>query len=174
WKQKLTFILLNNPYVPLTLRAIIFVLSIIALALASSVYRYSGSFKPSINQQPSTIMAVVVQTTALVYLVYITYDEYTGKPIGLRSPKDKMKLIMLDLLFIIFSSANLSLAFNTLYDEKWVCRPIDPLAQSAQVPYNHVICTRQRGLASFLFMILSMWVTTFTVSIFRLVERVMS
>lgn len=28
---------------------------------------------------------------------------------------------MLDLLFIIFDSANLSLAFDTLYDVRWSC-----------------------------------------------------
>lgn len=29
---------------------------------------------------------------------------------------------MLDLLFIIFDSANLSLAFDTLFDVRWSCR----------------------------------------------------
>lgn len=175
WKPRLNFILLNNPMVPLTLRAIIFVLSIIALALACSVYVHSRLASPMpITQQPSTIMAVVVQTTALVYLVYITYDEYSGKPIGLREPKAKMRLIMLDLLFIIFSSANLSLTFNTLFDATWACRTdsYDPTDASLKVPYNGPICTRQRGLAAFLFMVLVMWVATFTISIFRLVERV--
>ena len=54
------------------------------------------------EQQPSTIMALVVQSCALVYVIYIAYDEYTGKPLGLREPMSKMRLILLDLLFIIF------------------------------------------------------------------------
>lgn len=177
WKPRLNFILLNNPYVPLTLRAIIFILSVAALGLAGSIFVRSMHTHPApLTQQPSTIMAIVVQSTALVYLVYITYDEYSGKPIGLREPKAKMRLIMLDLLFIIFSSANLSLTFNTLYDVTWTCHvghDTDEFAQiGLTVPYNYPICARQRGLASFLFMVLVMWVATFTISIFRLVERV--
>ena len=31
---------------------------------------------------------------------------------------------MLDLLFIIFDSANLSLAFDTLFDVRWSCRSV--------------------------------------------------
>jgi hypothetical protein len=176
WKPRLNFILLNNPYVPLTLRMSIFILSVAALALACSVMVQSRN--AMIAQQPSTIMAIVVQSTALVYLVYITYDEYSSKPIGLRQAKAKMRLIMLDLLFIIFSSANLSLTFNTLFDVAWTCKAAsgsvrnDPNVALFYVPYNFAICSRQRALASFLFMVLVMWVSTFTISIFRLVERV--
>jgi hypothetical protein len=31
-------------------------------------------------------------------------------------------IVMFDLLFIVFDSANLSLAFDTLYDVRWSCR----------------------------------------------------
>lgn len=177
WKPKLMSILLNGPYVPVTLRAINFILSVIALSLACSVFIKSHTARPAVTQQASTIMALCCQTTALVYLVYITYDEYAGKPLGLRDAKAKIRLIMLDLLFIIFSSANLSLAFNTLYDSLWLCQAdrddFDFISQSSlYIPYNHSICTRQRGLASFIFLSLVSWVITFTISIFRLVERV--
>ncbi|KAK9375182.1 uncharacterized protein V1513DRAFT_399300 [Lipomyces chichibuensis] len=174
WKINLRVMLLDNPYVPMTLRSGIFVLSVLALALAVSVFRYSSQYNGPgpISQQPSTIMAICVQSVAMVYLVYITYDEYSGKPLGLRNAKDKVKLIMLDLLFIIFSSANLSLSFNTLYDKQWLCQsPSVPSATDA-TPYDGPICSRQRGLASFLFLVLLMWVMTFTISIFRVVERV--
>lgn len=177
WKPKVISMLLNNPHVPLTLRAINFILSVIALGLACSVFVKSHQAQPAVNQQPSTIMALCCQTTALVYLVYITYDEYSGKPLGLRDAKAKIRLIMLDLLFIIFSSANLSLAFNTLYDSLWLCQTDkDDYAllagSSLFIPYNRSICSRQRGLAAFIFMSLISWVITFTISIFRLVERV--
>jgi hypothetical protein len=177
WKPKLMKILLNNPYVPLTLRTINFITSVIALGLACSVFIESHKASPEVTQQASTIMAVCCQTTALVYLVYITYDEYDSKPLGLRDAKSKIRLIMLDLLFIIFSSANLSLAFNTLYDTLWLCHQTDNdlLHQSPlYLPYNHTICSRQRALASFIFLSLVSWVITFTISIFRLVERVSS
>lgn len=175
WKPKLMKILLNNPYVPLTLRTINFITSVIALGLACSVFIESHKASPEVTQQASTIMALCCQTTALVYLVYITYDEYDSKPLGLRDAKSKIRLIMLDLLFIIFSSANLSLAFNTLYDTLWLCHQSDNdlIHQSPlYLPYNSNICSRQRGLASFIFLSLVSWVITFTISIFRLVERV--
>lgn len=82
--------LLNNPAVPLTFRALIWVLSLLALALASSVFQLSNQY--GFDQKPSTVMAIVVDVIALIYLIYITYDEYSGKPLGLRSPKAKMRL----------------------------------------------------------------------------------
>ena len=82
-----------------------------------------------------------------------------------------MKLIMLDLLFIIFSSANLALAFNTLDDDRWVC-----LVSGSSSMYTSFevgsICRRQRGLVSFLLVATFLWVTAFTISIVRVVERV--
>jgi len=82
--------LLNNPMVPLTFRAIIWTLSLVALALAVTVFQYSNDYE--VSQKPSTVMAIVVDVVALIYLIWITYDEYSGKPLGLRSPKAKMKL----------------------------------------------------------------------------------
>ncbi len=170
WKPKLMKIMLNNPHVPLSLRAITFIFTVCALGLAGAVFVHSKNSSHTVPQQPSTIMAICVQSIALVYLVWITSDEYSSKQLGLRDPAAKMRLIMLDLLFIIFSSANLSLTFNTLYDKTWVCTL--PSNSDRNSPYIGNICSRQRGLAGILFLVLCMWVMTFTVSIFRLVERV--
>ncbi|EGV62843.1 hypothetical protein CANTEDRAFT_126002 [Yamadazyma tenuis ATCC 10573] len=170
-----------NPLVPLMLRIMIIFFSACALGLACTIFQFSnhkyGGSK--VEQQPSTIMAIVVQCLAIVYVAYISYDEYTGKPLGLRDPLGKMKLIMLDLLFIIFSSANLSLTFNTLYQDEWVCqsdRDEDIASSSSTIsfftPTVASICRRQRGLAAFLFLVLNLWVLTFTISIIRLVDRV--
>ncbi|KAG5361591.1 Regulator of phospholipase D SRF1 [Yarrowia sp. C11] len=173
WKPKFYVILLNDPYVPLTFRTIMFSLSCVALSLSASVFVHSKNNTPvSIPQQPSTIMALVVQSIALVYIVYITYDEYSGKPLGLRDAGSKIRLIMLDLLFIIFSSANTALAFNTMCDNRWVCRTDEDLSDPDPMPYNYAMCSRQKGLVAFLLMILFSWVSTFSISIFRLVERV--
>lgn len=117
-------------------------------------------------------MAICVNSIAVLYLVYIGYDEFSGKPLGLRNPLSKLRLILLDLLFIIFSSANLSLTFNTLYDSQWVCTTEE--ASNRQLPRIDYICRKQRALAAFLFMVLFMWVTTFTISIVRVVEKVSS
>lgn len=167
----------QNPLVPLFLRILILIFSACALALACTIFVYSRKkyHDQKIEQQPSTIMAIVVQCCAIVYVIYISYDEYSGKPLGLRDPLGKMKLIMLDLLFIIFSSSNLSLTFNTLYDDEWVCQDDNtPILANIGIYYPTVysICRRQRALASFLFLVLCLWVVTFTISIIRVVDRV--
>lgn len=234
WQPKIIYIMLNNPLIPLTLRLFNFMLSAIGLGLACSIFVKSHS--NTVSQQPSTIMAIVVQSCALVYLIFISYDEYSGKPLGLRDFKEKVRLIMLDLLFIIFSSANLSLAFNTLFDVTWLCRndplldyimgtpdaavgvtatgamalasstvsvssflssPTSPFIGSSGsamaatttgtgttgttsgsnrdiTPYDAPVCRRQRALVSFLLVILVSWIITFTISMFRLMERISS
>lgn len=162
-----------NPLVPLLLRIGILIFCLGALALACSIFQYSNNRYDGVkvDQQASTIMAIVVQSFAIVYLVYIAYDEYSGKPLGLREPLGKMRLIMLDLLFIIFSSANLSLTFNTLYDDEWFCATNDRDSIDF-TPTVGSICRRQRSLAAFLFLVLGLWVLTFTISIIRVVDRV--
>ncbi len=59
-------------------------------------------------------MAIVVDTVAIPYIGYMTWDEYTGKPLGLRPPTQKISLILMDLFFIIFKSVSTTLAFETL------------------------------------------------------------
>lgn len=165
-------IFVQNPLVPLLLRVLGLIFSACSLALACSIFvqlrrKYQNT---TITQEPSTIFAIVVQSFAIPYIVYIAYDEYSGKPLGLRNPVDKMKLIMLDLFFIICSSANLSLTFNSLFDDEWVCMVSNNTLQA--VPTVGSLCRRQRALSSFLLVVLCLWVVTFTISIFRIVDRV--
>ena len=74
---------------------------------------------------------------------------------------------MLDLLFIVFDSANLSLAFDTVYDVRWSCRSADFQEGTMNSDIVNPICDRQRALAAFLFLALCAWVSTFMVSVFR-------
>ena len=104
-------------------------------------------------------MAIIVDAVALVYILYITYDEYTGKPLGLRSAKSKMRLIFLDLFFIVFDSANLSLAFEALSDNPGSCQ--------SGTQHNLSICNQQRALASVLMVALIAWLMTFSISVLR-------
>ena len=122
--------------------------SAVALALACSIHHITDECR--IRATPSTNMAIVVDAVALVYLLYITYDEYSGKPLGLRPAKAKMRLIFLDLFFIVFDSANLSLAFEAIQG--------DCISQ---------VCTRQKALASVLLIALIAWLLTFSISVMR-------
>lgn len=179
WMPALRRLLLDNQYLPLGLRIIVGILSVVSLGLAVRIFQNSASrvaaIQSSVDQQPSTIMAICVNAIAVVYIVCIAHDEFSGKPLGLRNPFGKLRLILLDLLFIIFCSANLALAFNTLFDKQWVCTNDGGTTgnprQYPKVPY---ICQKQRALSSFLFVMLFMWVLTFTVSIVRVVEKVSS
>jgi hypothetical protein len=78
--------------VPLTFRSIVWIFSLLALSLAGSIFHMSSVY--SVEQKASTVMAIVVDAIALLYLIYITYDEYSGKPLGLRSPTAKIRLRM--------------------------------------------------------------------------------
>jgi hypothetical protein len=147
-----------HPLVPLFLRLIVLTTSTLALSLSCSIYHLTN--KSTFSQTPSTIMAIVVDVVAMPYIGYITWDEYTGKPLGLRSPKAKMRLVLLDLLFIVFESANLALALGSLADGNDIC-------QDDYTGTDYGICSRVRTLSAFLFIALVAWTLTFNVSILR-------
>jgi hypothetical protein len=160
--------IMNHPMVPALVRTIVVVFSILALALACSIYRHSMNSNCTNNS--STWMAMLVDIVAILYTVYITYDEYTSKPLGLRSHNAKMSLIFLDLAFIVFESANLSLAFQALTDEKWACVGSAD-ERFSQCPYTESICQRQKGLTATLFIALLAWIATFAISTLRFIPH---
>ena len=162
WWIRAQTTILRNPMIPLVFRSIVWIFSLIALGLAGSIYHKTKA-RSGLDNTPSTDMAIAVDAVALIYILYITYDEYTGKPLGLRSARAKTRLIFLDLIFIVFDSANLSLAFEGLIrDERGVCDLDGSGAQGE-------ICRRQRGLASVLLIALIAWLLTFSTSVLRLV-----
>ncbi|PGH08537.1 hypothetical protein GX51_01056 [Blastomyces parvus] len=160
--------ILRSPIVPLLIRLTVFIFSVVALALGGSIRYYATQSNHS--QGPSPDMAIIVDSVALIYLVYITYDEYTGKPLGLRPAKAKLRLLFLDLIFIVFASANLSLAFESLGDFQSACQAGE--VDGVFDPRNALICDRQKALASVLLIVLIAWLMTFAISVLRVVERV--
>lgn len=189
-------ILLRNPFIPLIVRLLVLSFVLAALGLGAYIYRFSaalnaspdlrasasptpGATTPSYicRQQPSTYMAFIVCALAVLYLLYITWDEYFSKPLGLRDTRAKMRLLFLDLLFIVFSAADLALAFNTLTDVQWACYAGDgaggnslsvDVAQSTCV-YSGVLCARQKALCAMLMIALATWTLTFVISVSRCV-----
>ncbi|KAJ5167006.1 uncharacterized protein N7482_005787 [Penicillium canariense] len=163
WIKRFKTSLLRSPIVPLILRLTVWCFSLAALALGGSIQHLSE--KGHTNQGPSALMAIIVDAVALVYLVYITFDEYTSKPLGLRSPSAKARLILLDLFFIVFDSANLSLAFNSLSDVTGSCTEAE--VNQEMDPRIDPICVRQKALASVLLVALLAWLLTFCLSVLR-------
>ena len=147
WWKRFQRLLLRNPMVPLNLRMIVLVFSLIALGLGVKTLEALPEEEWTKAASTSPIMAIVIDAIAPTYLLWVTYDEYTGKPLGLRSPKSKMRLIFCDLFFVVFDSANLSLAFDSAQEE----------ANSKT----------QWALAGVLLVTLTAWLMTFSVSVLR-------
>lgn len=186
---------MNNPFVVLIIRLIVLVFVLAALGVGASIYHRTDALNSSAGaragtlidpsteqnyiceQQPSTYMAFMVDSCAVVYLGYITWDEYRSKPLGLRKTRDKLRLLFLDIVFIIFSSAALALSFNTLTDRQWACYSGGPatngsssnnqmVAQSTCV-HNGDLCRRQKALCGVLLIALFVWLQTFAISVLR-------
>lgn len=167
--KRIRRVVLNHPIVPLIVRLMVLIFSSLALGLAASIFRRTGP--TGCEKNSSTWLALIVDVVAIVYTAYITYDEYTSKPLGLRSHNTKMRLIFLDLLFIVFDSANLSLAFQALRDERWVCKDPSP-GNNNTCYFNGELCERQKALTGTLLIALVAWLVTFGISTFRLIEKV--
>lgn len=163
WFRRLHSNLLKSPIVPLIFRLTVWCFSVTALALGGSIEHLSDKYGHA--QGPSALMAIIVDAVALVYLVYITWDEYTAKPLGLRSPRAKARLILLDIVFIVFDSANLSLAFASLSSVRGSCT--ESVVNQEITPKNDLICARQKALASILLVALIAWLMTFSISVLR-------
>lgn len=159
WWKRMQRTVLHSPGIPLVFRTIVWCFSLVALVLGSSIHKLAKNHKSQRSiSNPSPNMAIIVDAIALVYIFYITYDEYTGKPLGLRSAKAKMRLIFLDLFFIVFDSANLSLAFGAVLDSNPTCD---------DGGLGDGICQRQKALASVLLIALIAWLLTFSISVLR-------
>ncbi|KAK5660505.1 hypothetical protein OQA88_13053 [Cercophora sp. LCS_1] len=149
-------VILRHPLVPLAFRLIVLLTSILALALSARIFEIESAERRSSSETTQSIVAIVVDTVAVPYIGYMTWDEYTGKPLGLRPATQKISLVLMDLFFIIFKSASTTLAFEALV-------------------YHNATDIRVRrysqALAAFQTVSLISWSMTFTVNVFRLVQK---
>ncbi|KAK3353651.1 hypothetical protein B0T25DRAFT_219075 [Lasiosphaeria hispida] len=149
-------VILRHPLVPLAFRLIVLLTSIVALALSARIFEIESGERSTSAETTQSIVAIVVDTLAIPYIGYMTWDEYTGKPLGLRPATQKISLVLMDLFFIIFKSASTTLAFEALV-------------------YHNVKDIRVRqysqALAAFQTVSLISWSMTFTVNVFRLVQK---
>ncbi|KAK4240369.1 hypothetical protein C8A03DRAFT_13291 [Achaetomium macrosporum] len=150
-------IILRHPLVPLAFRLAVLFASIVALALSAKIYEFEhyGNGHRS-SELTQSIVAIAVDTVAIPYIGYMTWDEYTGKPLGLRAATQKISLILMDLFFIIFKSASTALAFEALVYHNSGDRQ-----------------TREysRALAALQVISLISWSLTLSVNVFRLAQK---
>lgn len=168
WWQRMQRIILRNAIIPLLIRAIVLGFSAAAMVIGICLWVRISKSTPSDSPlkvassdssskvTSSIMMATIVDGIALFYLIAIIYDEYNGKPIGLRSATAKMRLIFLDLFFIVCDSANLSLALMAVAH-------LDPGCRDC---HNRWL----KGLAGVLLIALLSWILTFAISVLRYVH----
>lgn len=153
--KRLWMMALNHTLSPLIFRLSVIITSVIALGIAARIYKLEIGGNNKGDESTQSIFAVAVDTVAIPYSAYMIWDEYTGKPLGLRSAVDKMSLILLDLFFIIFKSASTALAFEALvYNE--IATPIRKLADA---------------LAALMLIGLLAWTMNLSVNVFRVIEK---
>ncbi|KAK0388548.1 hypothetical protein NLU13_4791 [Sarocladium strictum] len=150
------YFIMRSSFIPLMFRLTVMVTSILALGVSARIFRLEAGWKEDSAERTQALVAVVVDCVAIPYIGYMIYDEYTGKPLGLRSGVSKMCLILLDLFFIIFKSASTALAFESV------------VYHNLKQPDLRAL---SKVLAVFQLIGLIAWDMTFTVNIFRTVER---
>ena len=155
--ERLWLLPLRHPLGPLACRLTVLSTSIIALALAARIFQQETAEdgpNPITPERTQVIVAIVVDVVAIPYIGYITVDDYTGKPLGLRPPKARIRLILMDLFFIIFKSASTALGFEAMFY----------FASDVTLPYL-------RALGAFELIGLISWAMTLTINVFREIER---
>ena len=163
--------LVRNPMVPLAIRLNVLSFSLVALGLGVRLFQDGNAaaapaqalpaWALAIDTQTSPLMAIAVDAVAPPYLAYVTYDEYRGKPLGLRSATAKLRLVLLDLLFIVFDAANLSLAFESA---RATTLRNGQLRSDRSAAYGERL---QWALACVLLAALLAWLMTFAISLLR-------
>ncbi|KHO01542.1 uncharacterized protein MAM_00543 [Metarhizium album ARSEF 1941] len=149
--------IMRYPLSPFLFRLGVMVTSILALGIAARIYQLEHNINRSSGaEQSQVVVAIVVDCLAIPYIGYMIWDEYTGKPLGLRSAMSKISLILLDLFFIIFKSASTALAFESFIYHNVQQRQIIRLSLA---------------LAVFQLIGLISWSMTFTINVFRTVKR---
>jgi hypothetical protein len=135
--------------------------SVIALGLGAGIYQQP--YKDQCDRGGSTYLAIVVDAVAIPYTAYIAYDEFFSKPIGLRKPSSKLRLLLLDLFFIVFEGSNVALAFEALTDNSYACSEKSLCARKKT-------CDMQKGMVAVLMVALVAWLLTFVMSLSRLMN----
>lgn len=153
-------ILLDHPLVPAILRFSVLVLSLASLSLAANLWDLYAFSTPTLEADGKTIrtqwiVAMVIDCLVTPYVFYMTWDEYSGPQLGLRSPIRKVSLTLMDLFFIILKTSSTTLAFDSL----WL----------RETPYGEM--AKMKALASFILLGLLGWIMNFTVNMFRLIQR---
>ncbi|KAH7165594.1 hypothetical protein EDB81DRAFT_779772 [Dactylonectria macrodidyma] len=154
--KRIWYMAIRHSFAPLIFRLTVMFTSMVALGVAARIHQIEDVDSKDTAEETQSVVAVAVDCVAIPYLAYMIWDEYTGRPLGLRSVVSKISLILLDLFFIIFKSASTALAFESLVYHNLTDAAVRNLS---------------KALAAFMLIGLIAWTMNFAVNIFRTVER---
>lgn len=154
--SRIWYLIFRHSLSPLFFRLAVMFTSITALGISARIFELENAINHDSAERTQSLVAIVVDCLAIPYSGYMIWDEYAGKPVGLRSGISKIRLILLDVFFIIFKSVSTALAFETLVYHQVEVTGVRPLSAALGV-------LMLAGLIS--------WTMNFTVNVFRTVER---
>ncbi|KAI1253397.1 hypothetical protein MGN70_005605 [Eutypa lata] len=153
---------LRHPIAPLIFRLIVLITTLSALVVAVNMFKREQDPDISTTYETSqSTIAIIIDSVAIPYIVYMTWDEYTGKPLGLRRPAQKVSLTLLDVIFIAFKSASTALAFEALVYHTGKSSTVEEATNKRLA----------KALAALMLVGLISWILNFTISVFRLAEK---
>ncbi|EPQ29052.1 uncharacterized protein PFL1_03341 [Pseudozyma flocculosa PF-1] len=177
WKN----FLIHNPFVPLLFRFLNISFTTATLAVAIELFQTLHEQQATDAVGSSPVVAIVFAPLTLVHIAFQIWIEYFGRPIGLWTVQSKLFYTIIELIFICFWSAELSLAFDNYFTSTLVCvsfgnpfggsnnRDPQPLLDMSKKPY---LCRLQGALIGLVFVSLLAYLIVLTVSLFRIFVRV--
>ncbi|KAN0060220.1 hypothetical protein ACQY0O_007549 [Thecaphora frezii] len=178
WKN----FIIHNPFVPLLIRIVNISFTTATLAVAIKLWRVLHQERATDAVGSSPMVAIVFAPLTLVHIAFQIWLEYFGRPIGLWTVQSKLFYTTIEIIFICFWSAELSLSFDNYFTSTLVCVSFgspfggsdhgldpQPLLDMSRKPY---ICRLQGVLIGLTFVSLLAYVMVLMVSLFRIFVRV--
>lgn len=158
---------------PFLLRLFQLAMSTASLSLGAEIFQMFHNQQsilrnPACKRGATTYMAIAVGASGVIYTACMAGDELLAPPIGIRKPSRKLKLLLMDLFFVVFMSANASLAWAALWADSFPCGKGSDSCPNEEVG----ICERQGALIAVLMIAVIAWVGTLSMNLYRLVYTV--
>ena len=127
-KDKFRSFFLQSAYFPLLFRGLNVGFTTATLAVCVRIRLLESKYNVLGISGAGAIIAIIFSPMTLTHVMVSIYLEYFyGRPIGIWGIRSKMAHTLLDLVFIIFWSAELSLIFDSYFTSLLSCSNASPL-----------------------------------------------
>ncbi|TIA72053.1 hypothetical protein E3P91_02172 [Wallemia ichthyophaga] len=184
-KDKLRKFLLHSAYVPLLFRSLNLGFTTATLAVCIRLRLLEGRHGVVGISGAGAIIGIIFAPMTLTHVMVSIYLEYFyGRPIGIWGIRSKMAHTLLDLVFICFWSAELSLVFDNYFTSLLSCstksawwsnvtqaneRTTDSLINEIE---QGTMCNYLGALIGLVFVGMVLYLVNLIVSLYRIYERV--